>query len=340
VTAPRLAPGARAAALALACLAACALDARIERRVTRSDRSLLESPALHVVFCGSGSGAPDPGRAGPCVAIVAAGRFYLIDVGAGAWETADLIGLPVESLRGVFLTKLLADDVADLDETITRSWLVGRAWRLPVYGPTGTRRVVDGVMAAREADTTLRLAHHDAAVLEPDVAGADAREFATPAGADPVVVLDEAGVRVTAFAVGGGGDASVGYRVDYRGRSVVVAGHSRGHPNVVAHARGADLLVHEATSHRMVEIGIEAMHRLRMERSGRLWQEMLRTHATPVEAAEAARRAGVKRLILSRIMPPLTGALDELIFLDGVRAVFPRCTLARDGMRIRLDPVD
>jgi ribonuclease Z len=322
------------------CAAGGCLDARVERRVTRSDHALLASPALHVVFCGTGSGAPDPRRAGPCTAIVAGGRVYLIDVGAGAWETADLARVPIEALRAVFLTKLLAEDFADLGEALRRSWLVGRAWRVSVHGPPGTGRVVAGLAAAHEADTRLRLAHHDPAILQPDAAGADAHEFALPGDGQASLVLAEDGLRVTAFAVGARGDASVAYRVDYRGRSVVVAGHARHHPGLAAFAHGADVLIHEATSHRMIELGIAAMHRLGLERSAHLWREMLRTHATPIEAAEVARQAGAKRLVLSRIMPPLQGTLDERIFLSGVRAVFPDSVLARDGLRIRLDPAD
>ncbi len=52
---------------------------------------------------------------------------------------------------------------------------------------------------------------------------------------------------MTAFAVEHGAriHPSVGYRVDYRGRSVVLSGDTRFSPNLINHAKGVDLLIHE-----------------------------------------------------------------------------------------------
>lgn len=60
------------------------------------------------------------------------------------------------------------------------------------------------------------------------------------------VVFDEQGVKVTAFLVDHGVVApAFGYRVDYRGRSVVLSGDTRVSENLVAFSRGADVLIHE-----------------------------------------------------------------------------------------------
>ena len=39
---------------------------------------------LHAGLCGTGSPYPDPTRAGPCTAIVAGRRLFIVDVGRGA----------------------------------------------------------------------------------------------------------------------------------------------------------------------------------------------------------------------------------------------------------------
>ena len=73
----------------------------------------------------------------------------------------------------------------------------------------------------------MRTARHDSSVLRPDLAGADAHEF-TIVSDGTATVLDEDGLRVTAFPVGVvGGVASVGYRFDYRGRAIVIGGHEK-----------------------------------------------------------------------------------------------------------------
>jgi len=60
------------------------------------------------------------------------------------------------------------------------------------------------------------------------------------------VVYEANGVRVTAFLVDHGVvKPAFGYRVDYRGRSVVLSGDTRPSDTVVKFASGADLLIHE-----------------------------------------------------------------------------------------------
>jgi ribonuclease Z len=138
---------AAAFALALAAATGCErlVDARIEQGLGRVDESILGSPDLHVVLCGTGTPLPDAERAGACTAIAAGGRLFLVDVGPGSREQVDLANLPIAALAGVFLTHFHSDHLGDLGEAATQSWIAGRARPLAVYGPPGTARVVAGV---------------------------------------------------------------------------------------------------------------------------------------------------------------------------------------------------
>ena len=62
-------------------------------------------------------------------------------------------------------------------------------------------------------------------------------------------VFDEGGVRVSAFEVDHGGDLkpAYGYRVSHGGHSVVISGDTRYSENLIKHASGADLILHEVT---------------------------------------------------------------------------------------------
>lgn len=327
-----------AAVLVVACLAGCVRQ-RLVAELTRADMAPVQSPGLTLVLCGTGTGLVDAQRAGPCTAIVAAGQLFLVDVGPGAWKSADLLGLPITHLRGIFFTKLLADDIADLGEAMTRGWIAGREERLAVYGPSGTRLLVDSLNAAYQFDVSMRLAHHQATHLSPELAGADAHEFVLDQADGSAVVLERDGLRVTAFSVGQIGTAvSVGYRFEYRGRTVVIAGHSRGHPNVIRFAAGADVLVHEATHHEMLAYGIEVMDGIGHDRSAYFTREMLAFYADPQQAAEVARAAGVGRLVLTRLSPPPNDILMRRMFLSGARSIFPDVELGEDGMRLYLAP--
>lgn len=323
----------------LALIATGCVDARLRAQFTKPDRALLASPAMHLVLCGTGGAIADQRRAGACSAIVAGGRVVVVDVGPGAWEGVDAARLPLDAVDAVFLTTFLADNISDLGEVMIRGWIAGRPRPLTVHGPPGTAALVAAFGDVYRSDAVMRASRHDSELLQPRHAGAVAREFTFEPPDGAAVVFDERGLRVTAFSVGTvGGVPSVGYRFDYRGRSIVVAGHANGHPNVAAFAAGADVLVHECANPRMVARGVRAMRKVGGERLARLTHEMLKGHASPATVATIARDARVGRLVVARAYPPPNDPLMRWAFLRDARSIFPATVLGEDGMRFRLDP--
>jgi ribonuclease Z len=135
---------------AVGCLVTGCVEQRLRKEFTRGDRSLLTSPGMTLALCGTGTGLSDARRAGPCTAVVAAGRLFLVDVGSGAFESADLGGLPITALDTVLFTKLLADDVADLGEVIVRTSPGATPLR---YGPPA-RRASSAMSSTSSASTS------------------------------------------------------------------------------------------------------------------------------------------------------------------------------------------
>ncbi|HEY8494366.1 MAG TPA: MBL fold metallo-hydrolase, partial [Myxococcota bacterium] len=109
--------------------------------------------------------------------------------------------------------------------------------------------------------------------------------------------------------------------------------------SLVAHARGADLLVHEALHPGLVGRAATAARRLGRERVAKLADDIPSYHASPVEAAELAREAGVAHLVLTHLVPAPPNALARRMFLAGVADAYDgEVTLGADGMRFSLPP--
>ncbi|MGH7819332.1 MAG: MBL fold metallo-hydrolase, partial [Candidatus Binatia bacterium] len=192
--------------LALALLTACDrlqtfLTERAADELFAGDRTeWLADGALHVVLCGTGSPLADPDRAGPCTAIMADGKLFLVDVGPGSWENVQRWRLPRASLTGVLLTHFHSDHIGELGEVTMQSWLAGRKRPLTVYGPPGVERVVDGFREAYAQDTRYRIDHHGAEAMPPDGARLEARVLEGGEGG-VAAVLDSGSLRVVAFPV-------------------------------------------------------------------------------------------------------------------------------------------
>jgi ribonuclease Z len=317
------------------------LDRQIDRNLGRADRALLSSPEMTVVLCGTGSPLPDAKRAGACTAVIAGGQFVLVDVGPGAWKTADLANLPTADLSAVLLTHFHSDHIGDLGETVTQSWIAGRARPLEVFGPPGTARVVEGFRRAYEQDAEYRVAHHGETYLPRAAADATAREIELgPEANASAIVFERNGLRVTMFRVDHAPvHPAVGYRFDYRGRSVVVSGDTRKSDSLIQHATDADLLVHEALERRMIERGASVAERGGRTRLAKLARDIPAYHTSPVEVAEVAHAAHVKHVILTHLVPAPTNFITQWWFTRGMADVYSgEITVGADGMRFALAP--
>jgi ribonuclease Z len=203
---------------------------------------------------------------------------------------------------------------------------------LPVSGPTGVEQVVNGFNMAYAPDHGYRTAHHGPALMPPGGAGAVAQPF-TIAGA-PMIVLDDGGLRITGFPVDHHPvEPAVGYRFDYKGRSVVISGDTGPSPSLDAAARGTDLLVHEALQPRLVTRLTNALAARGIANTAQITRDILNYHSSPEQAADAARAAGAGHLLLTHIVPPLPLRFAYPAFLGEAAEHFDGpITIGEDGM--------
>jgi ribonuclease Z len=332
-----------AAALAGVWLFRGAIAERIMARAY--ERGLAPDPfaalpdGLSVGLCGSGSPLPDPTRAGPCTAVVAGRRLFVVDSGEGSVKVLSLMNLPPAKIEALFVTHFHSDHIADLGELMLQRWAGGAAQApLPIHGPTGVDEVVGGFVQAYRLDEGYRVAHHGPKVVPPSGFGGTPLAFAvTPASAD-VVLIDEPDLKVAAFPVDHGPvRPAVGYRFAYKGRTVVISGDTGPSPRIAAEAKGADVLVHEGIAPNLVAIQRQEAIEDGRENVAHILHDILSYHTTPEQAAQIAQRAGVRVLLLTHVIPPLPSAALNGPFLARAPQIFRgRIIVGRDGDFITL----
>lgn len=279
---------------------------------------------LRVFMCGTSSPLPAPGRAQACVAVLAGDRLFIVDTGAGSAAVATMGLLPLQDLSAVLLTHFHSDHIAALYEFNLNSWVAGRPAPLPVMGPVGVEQVVEGTNAAYELDRGYRIAHHGADLLPPELGVMQPRVI------EPGMVFDQDGLRITAFAVDHAPvEPAVGYRFDYRGRSVSISGDAVVDESLREAVRGSDLLLHDALSLPIISALEQATADVGNTRLERIMADIQDYHASTVSLEELTADLGLGQLAAYHLVPPPRNGIMERIFR---RDLPPGTVLTEDGM--------
>ncbi len=290
---------------------------------------------LHVILIGTGSPLADPSRAGPSTAVIAGKRLFIIDSGGGAVRKMGEIGLPAAATERVFLTHFHSDHIDGLGELMLQRWAGGGYDApLPIHGPSGVAQVVTGLNAAYAQDRDYRIAHHGADVVPPSGFGG------TPIVFETGMVMDDAGVTVTAFAVDHDPvSPAIGYRFAYKGRSVVITGDAAYSDDLARQAKGADILISEALNPDMVGVIESAAREAGNPRIAKIMADIPDYHITPVQAAQVAQDAEAKLLVYTHIVPALPTPYLNARFTKGAADKFSGdIIVGQDGMIFSLLP--
>lgn len=315
----------------------------------RFKTGLLTDGKMHIITVGTGSPSPDAGRVQSCTAVIVDKAFIMIDTGSSSAWRIDLIGLPVAALDAVFFTHHHSDHIADLPLMANISWRYGRKRKLHVYGPEGTESVVSGFNRAHRADLEFRYENMKAHFSSVDMALPVGYDFTNPGPEErKLVYTHKNGLKVYAFRVDHRPvNPAVGYRIEYKNRVIAISGDTRYCPNIARHAKGADILIHEAFNKelvdRMLALSDLSSDVPEIKATIALAKGVQDYHTSPLEAAELAEEAGVKKLVYTHIIPPLGAGIprflvSEPLFLEGTADVFKgEIVLAEDGMDFVLD---
>ncbi len=242
-----------------------------------------------------GTGAPPPvlDRFGPSTLVEAGAQKFIFDAGRGAMQRLHQLQIPFAKITAVFLTHHHSDHVVGFTDLWLTGW-IGRPWGkrevpLKVWGPEGTKQMMEYLPKAFFVDIRVRSKSYP-------IEGVKLEAEEIKEG----LVYDKDGVKISTFEVDHGGEElpAFGYRVDYRGRSAVLSGDTTFNENLIRHAQGTDLLVHEVTA----AAGSTAENAAQLKR-------IASNHATTEQAGE----------IFSRVTPKLA-VYNHLLLFGGACA--------------------
>lgn len=303
------------------------------------NRELKLENGIHVFLIGTGSPLPDKNRAGPCIAVAIEDKLFIVDAGDGTAKNIQLTGLQAGKIDAVFLTHFHSDHIGGLGEIMFMRWAGGmNRTRLPVYGPAGVEKVVAGFNMAYELDKSYRVAHHGPEMMPPEGSGGIAEIIHIDSDlASSAVVYKKNGITITAFNV----DhfpviPAVGYKFEYKGKSVAITGDTKYSKSLESHVKNADILFSE-----MLNVKLVGM--INQYASGKTLKAIAHDipsyHISPEQAAQIAKSADVKYLVFYHIIPPITVSQLKFLYLGDAGKYFDNpITLGEDGMHFFISP--
>ena len=315
------------------------LSLRVAERVA-SHRLAMDPVAslpdgLHVGVCGSGSPFPDDKRAGPCTLVLAGKRLFVFDAGSASVKNIGKLGFSHGRIEAIFLTHFHSDHIDGLGELLLQRWAsAANTVPVDVHGPIGVDQVVQGLMQAYGQDRYYRVTHHGDATVPSSGFGARAKAFQTGDTLGQLQTLvQDADVQIAAFSVDHAPvHPSVGYLIRYKGRSVVLSGDTKQSKAIEGVAQGADLLVHEALSPTLIGVLKQGAAQAGRTNLVKIFDDIIDYHTTPEQAAQTAKAAQVRFLLLNHIVPALPLPGLEAAFLGNADQVYGGpIRIAHDG---------
>jgi ribonuclease BN (tRNA processing enzyme) len=275
-----------------------------------------------IVLLGTGAGiTPKDGRQSTAAAFCCGESTYIVDCGNGIGPQLMRAGVPLESIRAIFITHHHLDHVADFGVLLAQCW--GRL-RAPValVGPPPLRRMFDLFLQLFEIDLRGRVEEEGRKPLPSYVRLV---EFDGPG----ICYEDEWVTVRAAHVVHPPLTHAYAYRFGRKLReaAVVFSGDTAPTERLAEFAAGAHTLVHEATYPEALSKAFGSAS------SERLLLRIARVHTSVTDAARIAAQAGVKQLVLSPLSPS-TG-VEDAQWLGAARAQFSgRIVVGRDLLEV------
>ena len=299
--------------------------------------------SLHIVFLGTAAGVPTPKRSLPAILIQREGEQLMFDCGEGVQRQMLLAKCSFNRKMKIFITHMHGDHVLGLPGLMQTMALLNREKKLDVYGPP---RISDFLEAIRETvpfglafPVEIHEIEKAGVVVDEEEYCVEAIKSKHPVPSYAYAYTEKARPgkfhpeKAEALGIKEGplwGKLQRGENVRLssrrlvkpeevmesarKGRKIVYTGDTRPFRALEKFAWGAELLIHEST------LGEELTERAKEY-----------GHSTPAQAARTAKKANVKKLVLTHISQRYK---DTRQVLKQAKRIFKNTIVAEDFMKL------
>lgn len=218
-------------------------------------------------------------------------------------------GVPLRTLRNIFITHHHSDHNLELGPLLYNAWAAGLAASVDVYGPSGLAALLRAYWLSNQIDLETRITDEHRPDLRRLVQAHEFREGP---------VMSSGDVRVSALR-NHHPPLTESYALRFRlgAKTVVFSGDTSYLPQLAQFARGADYLVHEA----MYPSALDRLVARRPNAPG-LKASILSHHTSAEDAGRIAAAAKVKTLVLNHFVPDDDPAITPAMWLEAARRHF------------------
>jgi ribonuclease BN (tRNA processing enzyme) len=235
---------------------------------------------------------------------------YIVDCGNGVAIQLARAGVPLPTLRHIFITHNHSDHNADYGNLLLLAWESGLQSGVDTWGPPPLAQMTRLFFEMNAYDINTRIADEGRVPLVPLV---HPHEL-TRGG----IVMQDGNVTVKCALVDHPPvTPAFAYRFDSRDRSIVISGDTKRSDALIRLAEGADVLVHEA-------LYVSGLDRLMapLPNGVALKKSILSHHTSVEDAGRVAEAAGVKTLVLSHFVPAEDATITDQMWIDAARSTY------------------
>ncbi len=245
-----------------------------------------------------------------CSAIEVDGHPYIVDCGLGVTRQFVEAGYSLSQVDNIFITHHHSDHNLEFGPLIHTLWTSGTSDNVAVYGPEGTKNLMDGFLASQKIDIETRVEDEKQRDLEKMININEISEG---------FVMEDERVKVSALKVVHGLlENCFAFKFETKDKKVVFSGDTIYSPLLADFSKDADVLVHEV----MLEKGIDEICKRLSKVKPNLKEHLITSHTFAEDVGKIAKKANVKHLVLNHYVPHGIKSFSRSDFVEAAQTTW------------------